>query len=101
VPDPIFERRGDDLHEDHPVSVYTLVLGGETTVPTMTGKIDMRVPPESQSGRVLRVPGKGMPKLRGSGHGDLYVKLVAQIPTHVSEKERELWAQLAESAKAH
>ena len=100
APDPIFERRGDDLYEDHPVSIYTLVLGGETTVPTMTGKIDMKVPQNSPNGRVLRVPGKGMPKLRGGGHGDLYVKIVAQVPAHLSEKERELWNQLADLAKA-
>ena len=98
--DPLFERRGDDLYEEHPVSVYTLVLGGETTVPTITGKIDMRVPALSQNGRVLRIGGKGMPKLRSDGNGDLYVKLVAELPTKPTEKERELWAQLAETAKA-
>jgi molecular chaperone DnaJ len=98
--DPIFERRGDDLSEEHPVSVYTLVLGGETTVPTMTGKIDMRIPPQSQNGRVLRVPGKGMPKLRGGGDGDLYVKVVAELPTQPTDEERELWQRLAEMAKA-
>jgi DnaJ-class molecular chaperone len=100
APDPIFERRGDDLYEEHPVSVYTLMLGGETTVPTMTGSIDMKVPAGSQNGRVLRIPGKGMPKLRGDGHGDLYVKLIAQVPAKLTEKERELWTQLAEMAKA-
>jgi DnaJ-class molecular chaperone len=98
--DPIFERRGDDLHEEHPVSVFTLMLGGETTVPTMTGSIDMKVPAGSQNARVLRIPSKGMPKLRGDGHGDLYVKLVAQVPAQLTEKERELWTQLAEIAKA-
>jgi DnaJ-class molecular chaperone len=98
--DPIFERRGDDLYEEQPVSVYTLVLGGETTVPTMTGKIDMKVPASSQSGRVLRITGKGMPRLRGEGHGDLYVKLTGQVPTKLSDDERELWTQLAEKARA-
>ena len=98
--DPIFERRGDDLREEHPVSVYTLVLGGETTVPTMTGKIDMRVPPLSQNGRVLRVPGKGMPALRGGAYGDLYVKVLAELPTQPTDEERELWQRLAEMAKA-
>ena len=98
--DPIFERRGDDLYEEQPVSVYTLVLGGEATVPTMTGKIDMKVPASSQSGRTLRISGKGMPQLRGGGHGDLYVKLIGQVPTKLTEDERELWSQLAEKAKA-
>jgi len=97
--DPLFERRGDDLYEDHPVSVYSLVLGGETTVPTITGKIDMKVPPLSQNGRVLRISGKGMPKLRSDGHGDLYVRLVSELPSKLTDKEREQWAALAENAK--
>jgi molecular chaperone DnaJ len=99
APDAAFERRGDDLHVDQPVSVYTLVLGGEITVPTMTGQIDVKVPPGSQNGRVLRIPGKGMPKPSG-GSGDLYVRLVAQVPTMLTEHERELFKQLAELAKS-
>ena len=97
--DPIFERRGDDLYEEHPVSVYSLVLGGETIVPTLSGKIDMKVPALSQNGRVLRISGKGMPRVGGSDTGDLYVKLVAELPAKPTEKERELWQQLAEMAK--
>jgi DnaJ-class molecular chaperone len=97
--DPTFERRGDDLHVDQPVSVYTLVLGGEVTVPTMTGRIDVKVPSASQNGRVLRIPGKGMPK-PGGGSGDLYVRLSAQVPTMLTERERELFKELAELAKA-
>src|SRR5579863_8066805 len=97
--DPMFERRGDDLHVEQPVSVYTLVLGGEVTVPTMTGQIDVKVPSASQNGRVLRVPGKGMPK-QGGGAGDLYVRLNAQVPTILSDQERDLFKQLSELAKA-
>jgi len=81
------------------VSVYTLVLGGEVTVPTMTGRIDVKVPSASQNGRVLRIPGKGMPK-PGGGSGDLYVRLSAQVPTMLTERERELFKELAELAKA-
>jgi DnaJ-class molecular chaperone len=99
--DPTFERRGDDLYEEHPVSVYTLVLGGEITVPTMTGQIDVKVPAGSQNGRTLRITGKGMPKVASSGgYGDLYVKLGAQVPTNLTAEERELFKQLAEMAKA-
>jgi curved DNA-binding protein len=97
--DPMFERRGDDLAVDQPVSVYSLVLGGEVTVQTMTGRIDLVIPAASQNGRVLRVPGKGMPR-SGSGSGDLYVKLVAQVPTMLTDRERELFKELAELAKA-
>jgi DnaJ-class molecular chaperone len=99
LPDAVFERRGDDLYAEQPVSVYTLILGGEVTVPTLTGSVDMRVPPNSQNGRVLRIAGKGMPKLGAKGHGDLYVKLVAQLPSELSDKERELFGQLARMQK--
>jgi curved DNA-binding protein len=99
APDPTFRREGDDVYVEHRTNVYTLVLGGEITVPTMTGRIKIKVPPGSQNGRKLRIPSKGMPKLRGGGQGDLYVTLVAQVPTSLSERERELFQQLSESSK--
>lgn len=97
--DPIFKRDGDDLSIEHPTTVYTLVLGGEITVPTVTGKIKVKVPAASQNGRKLRIPGKGMPRLRGGGHGDLYVTLVARVPTTLSDRERELFRELADLNK--
>jgi len=97
--DPTFLRRGDDLEVEAKVSVYTLVLGGEIVVPTMTGSIDVKIPPGTQSGRVLRIKGKGMPKLGGSGHGDLLVRLSASVPTKLTEQERELFKQLAALAE--
>jgi len=99
LPDPVFQRKGEDLYTEVPVSIYTLVLGGEIAVPTMTGTIDLKVPAHSANGRTLRVPGKGMPKLNRSGHGDLYVKLVAEIPKTLSDRERELFRELADLAK--
>jgi curved DNA-binding protein len=98
--DPTFTRQGDDLYEEHRTNIYTLVLGGEATVPTMTGRIKVKVPPASQNGRKLRIPGKGMPKLRGGGFGDLYVTLVAHVPTNLSDRERELFQQLADLQKS-
>ncbi len=62
-PDRAFTRTGDDLYVEQPTSIYTLVLGGEVTVQTMSGKITLKVPAHSQNGRKLRVAGKGMPKL--------------------------------------
>jgi DnaJ-class molecular chaperone len=97
--DPTFTRKGDDLYVEQPVDIYALVLGGEVSVPTMTGKITLTVPAHSQNGRKLRVPGKGMPRLRGGGHGDFYVTLLARVPTHLSEQERELFRQLADLAQ--
>jgi molecular chaperone DnaJ len=65
----------------------------------MTGRITVKVPAHSQNGRKLRIPGKGMPRLRGGGHGDLYVTLVAQVPKQLSDEERELFRKLAELAE--
>jgi curved DNA-binding protein len=95
APDPTFRREGDDLYEEQKAPLYTLVLGGEVQIPTMTGQIKVKVPAGSQNGRRLRIPGKGMPKLRGGGSGDLYVTLVAQLPTNLTDRERELFEQLA------
>jgi len=98
APDPTFARKGDDLSVEQPVEFYTLALGGEVRVPTMSGNITLKVPAQSQNGRKLRVSGKGMPRLRGGGHGDFYVTLVARMPTHVSDEERALLQKLADLA---
>lgn len=98
-PDPIFTRKGDDLYEEQPATIYTLVLGGDVTVPTMTSRITVKVPGGSQNGRKLRIAGKGMPRLRGEGHGDLYVTLVAQVPKTLNDREKELFRELADIAK--
>lgn len=95
APDPTFTRKGDDLLVEQPVLIYALALGGEVTVATMTGKISVKVPAGSQNGRKLRIPSKGMPRLRGGGAGDLYVTLVAQMPTNLDDRQRELFKELA------
>jgi DnaJ-class molecular chaperone len=92
--DPTFERVGDDLYVEVPVSAYDLVLGGEVRVPTMTGNVQMRIPPGTQNEQLLRLPGKGMPK-QGGGYGDEYVRVIARLPKKLSEQERELFEQLA------
>ncbi len=101
LPDPVFSRKGDDLSIEQPTSVYTMVLGGEVLVQTMTGRIELKVPPMSQNGRKLRIAGKGMPRLRGGGHGDFYVTLVTQLPAQLSDEEKEAWRKLASSTKAN
>ena len=92
--DDTFERDGDHLYVDVPVSVYTLLLGGEVRVPTLTGHATMRVPPETQNEQVMRLAGKGMPRAQG-GYGDEYVRLVARLPRHLDERDRELIRELA------
>lgn len=93
--DPTYQRKGNDLYVDLPVSLYDLVLGSEVTVPTMTGPVTMKIPEGTQNNRLLRLTGKGMPNVKGNGAGDQYVRLVGQLPQQLSEKERELFKELA------
>jgi curved DNA-binding protein len=79
-PHAFFERNGSDLSLDLPVTLPELVLGASIEVPTPDGPVTMRVPEQSASGRVLRLRGKGVPKLGGAERGDLYVRLVAELP---------------------
>ncbi|MBC7235464.1 MAG: J domain-containing protein [Chloroflexi bacterium] len=93
---PRYKREGDDLHMEMPVDLYTLVLGGTITVPTLKGRVELRIPPETKGDQVFRLRGQGMPKLRNpSEFGDLYVKVRPMIPQNLSERERELFRQLA------
>jgi len=93
--DPQYERRGDDLFVDLPVSIYDLVLGAQVRVPTMTGDVTMTIPPGTQNNKTLRLTGKGMPRLKGGGNGDEYVRLIGQLPTRLSDREQELFSELA------
>ncbi len=93
--DDQFERDGDDLYLDLPVSIYDLVLGGEVRVPTMTGDVTMTIPAGTQSHKTLRLAGKGMPKVRNGGSGDQYVRLIGQLPQNLTEKEQKLYKELA------
>jgi DnaJ-class molecular chaperone len=98
--DPRWERKGDDLYLDVPVSVYDLVLGSDVQVPTMTGEVTMKIPPSTQSGKRLRLAAKGMPKLKAGGFGDEYVRLIGQVPLDLDERELALYRELAQIAKA-
>jgi curved DNA-binding protein len=102
--DARFERKGDDLETELAVPLYTAVLGGEIELQTFSGKVKVKVPPESQSGSKLRLRGLGMPRYGatskttggdGEERGDLFVRILAQIPKQLTEKERELFRQLA------
>ena len=98
LPDPTFERRGDDLYCEVPVDMFTALLGGEARVPTLTGTVSLRIPAGTQAGRTFRLAGQGMPRLRAPGErGDLYAKVRIKLPEALSDKERNLvreWAQL-------
>lgn len=97
APEPNLERTGDDLHLELPVNVYSAVLGGEAIVTTLKGKIKLRIPPETQSGKVFRIKGQGMPNLKNpEERGDLYAKVMITVPENLSEEEIELFEELAD-----
>jgi curved DNA-binding protein len=94
-PDKRFERRGDDLHYVAAVDLYTMVLGGEIQVPTMTGDVVLTIPAGTQNGRAFRLRGKGMPRLRQPGQfGDLYAKVDVRLPASLSGRQRDLFEEL-------
>jgi DnaJ-class molecular chaperone len=90
-----YERKGDDLYVELPVSIYDLILGGDVRVPTMTGEVTMTIPAGTQNNKMLRLGGKGMPKLKDGGYGDEYVRLIGQLPTNLTDKETKLFRDLA------
>ena len=94
-PHPKFVRRDDDLYTTIPVSLYTAVLGGKVQVPALSGSAKLTIPAGTQNGRVFRLRGKGMPKLRNAKqHGDLYATVDVQLPTRLTPRQRELFEKL-------
>ena len=94
-PHATFERRGDDLGVTVEVPLTDAALGAEIEVPTIDGRrVALRVPPETQNGRTFRLRGKGMPRLRGSGHGDLLAMVKVVLPQDLSSEERALFEGL-------
>lgn len=99
-PDVQFERKGDDLYTTHALDLYTAILGGETIIETLSGKIKMKIKEGTQNGTVLRLKGKGFPHYKKSGHyGDLYVRINVKLPVKLSKKEKELFEKLKEIRK--
>lgn len=94
APHRLFARRGDDLQVEAPVTFPQAALGAEIEVPTLDGTVKAKLPPGTSSGQQLRLSGKGMPRLRGGGRGDLYAKIKIVVPKHLTEEERKLIAGL-------
>jgi molecular chaperone DnaJ len=98
---PIFERDGEHLSCEVPLSFATAALGGTVAVPTLEGDVLLRIPPETQSGRVFRLREKGVKPVRGGARGDLFCRVVVETPVHLSAEQRELVHRLEESLRAH
>ncbi|HSP81386.1 MAG TPA: DnaJ C-terminal domain-containing protein [Myxococcaceae bacterium] len=92
---PLVRREGDDLYMDLPVTVSEAMLGAEVRVPTFQGEVTVKVPEGSQSGRRMRLRGRGAPSLKGGTPGDLYLTLQVKVPEHPSSEARQAAEELA------
>lgn len=94
---PYFRRKADDVLLDLDINIAQAVLGDEIHVPTLSGDVELRIPPGTQPGKVFRLRDRGISHLRGSGRGDQLVTVSIQIPTRLSGEQRELFERLAQT----
>lgn len=94
-PDPLFRLEGRDVHCELPLTVFEAVLGAEIDCPTASGRVRMRIPPETDNGRTFRLKGKGLPALGSHPAGDQIVTVRVVLPRNLGEAERDLFLQLA------
>lgn len=97
-PHRFFVRDGPDLHCEVPIPFVQAVLGGEIEVPTLDGKIHLRIPEGTQSGKIFSLRGRGLPSLGSSTRGDQLVRIFVEVPTKLTGRQRELLEQFAEES---
>jgi molecular chaperone DnaJ len=96
-PHSIFVRQDGDLHCEVPISFVSAALGGSIEVPTLEGRVTLKIPPETQTGKSFRLRGKGMKSVRGYATGDLLCKVMVETPVSLSKEQKELLTQFQES----
>ncbi|WP_024325981.1 molecular chaperone DnaJ [Thioalkalivibrio sp. AKL19] len=99
-PHKLFRRDGSDLHCEVPVSFATAALGGELEVPSLDGRVKLKVPAETQTGKQFRVSGKGVKSVHGGGVGDLICRVVVETPINLTKEQKQLLRQFEESTQA-
>ena len=94
LPHKLFERKGDDLYTEVSVPLATVMLGGEVRLPTLNGNLSLKIPPETQNGKVFRMAGKGMPQLGNNKYGNMFAKVKVVLPSNLTEEEKNLFERL-------
>ncbi|MEX5730926.1 molecular chaperone DnaJ [Providencia hangzhouensis] len=97
LPHNIFERDGNNLHCEVPINFADAALGGEIEVPTLDGRVKLKIPAETQTGKIFRMKGKGVKSVRGGLQGDLMCYIVVETPVKLNEKQKELLKEFGES----
>jgi DnaJ-class molecular chaperone len=100
-PHPFFKRDGADVSLDLPVTYTEAVLGADVKVPTPHGAVTIKIKPGTPDGKVYRLRGKGAPRLKGSGHGDLLAKVRVDVPAELNAEQKELLKRYASSRGDH
>ncbi|MDP1520586.1 molecular chaperone DnaJ [Porticoccus litoralis] len=93
----LFRREGRDLNCEVPISIVDAALGGEIEVPTLDGRVKLKIPAETQTGRLFRLRGKGVTSVRGGGQGDLLCRVILETPVNLNAEQKELLGKLQES----
>lgn len=99
-PHPIFTRDGSHLLCSIPISVVTAALGGELEVPTLDGRVKLKIPAETQTGKIFRIRGKGVKPVRGGSRGDILCKVIVETPVNLSAHQKDLLRQLEDTLKS-
>ena len=95
-PHPVFQREAADLHCEMPISFATAALGGSVEIPTLEGKAQIKIPPETQSGQTFRLKNKGIKPVRGHTPGDLYCHVAIETPIHLTARQKEILREFEE-----
>jgi molecular chaperone DnaJ len=100
-PHPLFRRDDYDVYCEVPISMVQAALGGEIVAPTLDGKVELKIPPGTQSGRHFRLRAKGIPYMRGGGRGDQYVEMSVETPTNLTDRQKDLLREFEREEQRH